>query len=428
MIKASLFAFSILPCLASAGPRFTFDEGRKSLEIMQTYQLWGVETFDPQNIPVADARADLYLRRARLGLKGQAYPTLDYLVWFAYDNVGKDPVTGTLGSPQAVPNTTFQVWDAYLTWHADSAWANLTGGLLRPLVGREFASSYTAVPSLEKSLTHYYVRDHLHTRPSGRETGINLGGYKADSIGHWAFGYDFGLFDAAQEKTSAAPAGSLKWSPLYAGRLSATLGDPENKDYKLGSDYNYFGKRKGVTLSVYGSWQGRSDEKLDTAQANPYAGGFKQSSVGGASLTANWGGLEIDGEMDFLYREFTPGFPAAYAATKKNAAYVQGPDFTDRVWHVRGGYTLPAGTTYVEPALMYARFEGEKTSPTNTLGEDAVLDAGVNWYIQKNNLKLSLHYVRQEGEAKSLFTQGPNKKGELKQRNDFISLGLLVGI
>jgi len=411
-----------------AGPKFTFDEGRKSLEIVQAYQLWGVETYDPQNVPVADARADLYLRRARLGLKGQAYPSLDYLVWFAYDNAGKDPVTGTIGSPQVVPNTTFQVWDAYFTWHADSTWANLTGGLLRPQIGNEFISSFTAVPSLEKALTHYYVRDHLLTRPSGRETGLNLGGYRADSAAHWAFGYNFGLFDAAQEKTTGAPAGSLKWSPLYTGRVSATVGDPENKEYRLGSDINYFGKRRGATLAVYASWQGRADEKLDTTQANPYIGGFKQNAVGGASLLANWAGLEVDGELDFLYRQFTAGFPAAYAATKKNSTYVVGPDYTDRVWHVRGGYSLPVRATFVEPTVMYTRFDGDKTSIINTNGTDEALDAGLNWYLQKNNLKLSLHYVRQDGDGKSMFTQGANKKGELKQRNDYLALGLLVGI
>ncbi|HKP97804.1 MAG TPA: porin [Fibrobacteria bacterium] len=414
---------------AWAGPKFTFDEGRKSVELMQAYQIWGVATYDPRNVPVPDVRADLYFRRARLGLKGQAYPDLDYLVWFAYDNVGKDPNTGTLGAPQVVPNTTFQVWDAYMTWHLDSAWANLSFGLLRPQAGGEFTTSYGAVPSLEKALTHYYVRDHLLTRPSGRETGLNLGGYLADSVKGMAFGYNFGIFDANQEKTTAAAVGSLKWSPLLAGKITGTWGDPENKDYKLSTDLNSFGKRKGITLAAYGTWQGESDEKLDTAQANPYIGGFKQNSILGGSLLANWRYLELDAECDFLYRKFTSGFPAAYAATKKNAPYVQGPDFRDQVWHVRGGYSFPIlAAQFLEPTVMFSRFEGDESSPINTSGEDQVLDAGLNWYVQKNNLKVSFHYVKQDGEAKSMFTQGANKKGELKQRNDYLALGVIIGL
>lgn len=427
--RLSISALLFLSGLASAGPKFTFDDGKKSLEILQTYQAWGVATFDPKNVPVPDARADLYFRRARLGLKGQAYPNLDYLVWFAYDNLGKDPNTGTLGAPQAVPNTTFQVWDAYFTWHADSTWANLSFGLLRPQVGSEFITSFSAVPSLEKALTHYYVRDHLLTRPSGRETGMNLGGYRADSAKQMAFGYNFGIFDANQEKTTAVAAGSLKWSPLFTGRISGTWGDPENKEYKLSTEPNSFGKRRGVTLAAYGTWQGRSDEKLDTTQANPYIGGFKQNSVYGSSLLCNWKSLELDGEFDFLYRQFTDGFPALYAATKKNATYEKNPEFQDQVWHVRGGYSFPIlKTQFIEPTLMYSRFEGESGSPVNTDGEDDVLDAGVNWYLQKNNLKVSFHYVRQDGEGKSMFTQGPDKKGGLKQRNDYLALGVIVGI
>ncbi|MDB5050907.1 MAG: phosphate-selective porin and superfamily protein [Fibrobacteres bacterium] len=415
--------------ISAAGPKLSFDDGKKSLEIMQAYQIWGVATLDPKSVPVPDPRADLYFRRARLGLKGQAYPKLDYLVWFAYDNLGKDPNTGTLGTPQIVPNTTFQVWDAYMTYHLDSTWANVSLGLFRPQVGSEFISSFTAVPSLEKALTHYYVRDHLLTRPSGRETGINAGGFLADSVKKWAVGYNFGIFDANQEKTTAVAAGSLKWSPLLTGRVSATVGDPENKEYKLSTDLNSFGKRTGLTLSAYATWQGESDEKLDTTQANPYIGGFKRNSVYGSSLLLNWRYLELDGEFDFLYREFTDAFPALYAATKKNAAYVPFTSFQDKVWHIRAGYSIPipAGQ-FLEPSLLYSAFIGDKSSPINTDGTDNVLDGGLNWYIQKNSLKVSLHYVVQDGEAKSQFTQGPDKKGALKQRNDYLALGVLIGI
>jgi hypothetical protein len=424
-----LSAILSLPALSHAGPRLSFDDGKKSLELMQAYQVWGVSTFDPQNAPVPDPRADLYLRRARLGLKGQAYTGIDYLVWFAYDNVGKDPNTGTLGTPQAVPNTTFQAWDAYFTWHADSTWANATFGLLRPQIGSEFITSFTAVPSLEKALTHYYVRDHLLTRPSGRETGLNLGGYWADTARKAAFGYNFGIFDANQEKTTGVAAGSLKWSPLLTGRISGTWGDPENKGYKLNTELNGFGKRTGITLAGYASWQGPMDEKLDTTQANPYIGGFDANSVYGGSLLLNWKYLELDAEWDFLYREFTDGFPASYAATKKNAAYAQAGSFLDQVWHIRGGYSIPVfKAQFLEPTAMYSGFIGDKGSPVNTDGEDEVIDAGLNWYVQKNGLKVSLHYVRQDGEAKSMFTQGANKKGEIKRRSDYLALGVIFGI
>lgn len=412
-----------------AGPKLTFDDGKKSLEIMQAYQVWGVATLDPKNVPVPDARADLYLRTARLGLKGMAYPDLDYLVWFAYDNIGKDPITGSMGAPQAMPNTVFQALDAYFTYHLDSTWANVTFGLFRPQVGTEFITSESVLPSLDKALTHYYVRDQLDSRTSGRETGINLGGWRADTTDKYAFGYNFGIFDAAQEKVTTVAAGSLQWSPLLTGKISGTWGDPENKDYKLSTEPNSFGKRTGVTVAAFASWQGKTDEKLDTTQTNPYIGGFAKNSVMGSSLLLNWLGLELDAEWDLLYREFSDGFPALYAATKKNTTYVKSTAVEDQVWHVRGGYSfLILKTQFVEPTLMYSRFDGEKSDPTNSGGSDKVLDAGLNWYVQKNNLKITLHYVKQDGDAKSLFTQGANKKGELKQRNDYLAVGFVVGI
>lgn len=429
MAAPSALAFLLLPALASAGPRFAFDDGRKSLEIAQAYQVWGAATPDPGNVPVPDPRADLYLRRARLGLRGQAQPGLDYLVWFAYDNAGKDPLTGSLGSPQPMANTTFQVWDAYFTWRADSAWVNLTFGLFRPQAGREFISSFASVPSLEKALTHYYLRDHLHTRPSGRETGMNLGGFRADTARGWAFGYNFGIFDAAQERTSGAAAGSVSWSPLLTGRLTATLGDPEAKDYRLAVDHNAFGKRRGATLGAFATWQGAVGERVDTAQANPYAGGFDANASMGADLLCNWGGLELDAEADILWRRFSEGFPARYASVGKNPAYRPDRESLELAWHARGGYSfaLPGGR-YLEPTVAYSRFAGDVHSPVNTGGEDRVLDAGINGYLQKNALKVSLHYLWQEGEARSLFTQGPNARGELRQRNDYLALGVLLAL
>lgn len=428
-LHAGLVAVAFLTGHPWAGPKLTFDDGMKSLEILQAYQVWGAATLDPESVPVPDPRADLYFRRARLGLKGQAYRDVDYLVWFAYDNLGKDPHTGSLGAPQVVPNTGFQVWDAYFTYHFDSTWANLSFGLLRPQIGGELIASYAAVPSLEKALTHYYVRDHLLTRPSGRETGLNLGGYLADSLKRMAFGYNFGIFDANQEKAAGVAGGSLKWSPLLTGRISGTWGDPESKGYRLSPELNYFGKRRGITAAAWASWQGESDEKTDTLQANPYLGGFKRNSVYGANLLLNWKGLALDAELDFLYREFSPGFPAAYAATRKNAAYARNPEFQDQVWHIRGAYCIPIlKTQFLEPALMYSRFDGDRSSPINTDGSDRVLDGGLNWYVQKNNLKVSLHYVKQDGEAKSLFTQGPGKNGDVRQRNDYLALGVLFGL
>jgi hypothetical protein len=180
---------------AWAAPKFSFNEAKSTLEITQTYQFWAVGMPDPQIVPPPDKRLDFYIRRARFGFKGQAFPRLDYQTQFAFDNLGKDPFTGTIGSPQKLENTEFRTWDAYCIYHLDSAYANITFGLFRPEVSREFVNLYSGVPSLEYALSYYYLRDHLDTRPTARETGINLGGLYADSTRIWGISYNFGVFD-----------------------------------------------------------------------------------------------------------------------------------------------------------------------------------------------------------------------------------------
>ncbi len=78
-----------------AGPKFNFNEGQSSLEITQTYQLWGAITPSTDNSPDTDPRIDLYLKRGRFGFKGQAMPGLSYNTVIAFDNVGKDPYGAT---------------------------------------------------------------------------------------------------------------------------------------------------------------------------------------------------------------------------------------------------------------------------------------------------------------------------------------------
>jgi hypothetical protein len=56
----------------------------------------------------------------------------------------------------------------------------------------------------------------------------------------------------------------------------------------------------------------------------------------------------------------------------------------DNVWHVRGGYSFPLDSLkFIEPVVMYARFEGDAASMTYPNGIDHQLDIGVNWYIRK---------------------------------------------
>src|SRR3989339_353363 len=111
-IAALLFATNLF-----AGPKFTYDEGKSSLELFSQVQFWSVGSYAPEDVPEPGKRLDFYIRRARFGFKGQVRPRLDYQFIFAFDNLGKDPYSGTIGSGQKLETTEFRVWDAYFMYH-----------------------------------------------------------------------------------------------------------------------------------------------------------------------------------------------------------------------------------------------------------------------------------------------------------------------
>jgi hypothetical protein len=86
---------------------------------------------------------------------------------------------------------------------------------------------------------------------------------------------------------------------------------------------------------------------------------------------------------------------------------------------VRAAYAIPVKKTFVEPSAMFTRFEGDDNSAANPSGEDQQLDLGVNWYLQKNNVKIGLHWILQDGTYKSNY-QGAaaTATGTLRVRDD----------
>jgi len=432
-----------------AGPKLSWDDGLRSLEIAQTAQIWGVGTYDPKsadNGTPVDPRADVYLRRYQLTFKGNAYTDLSYQFSLAMDNVGKDTLTGTVGGPQNSNPTTIQVQDAYVGWKAYESLANVTFGLFKPVLSRGLISSFTSTTSLDNPITYTYERDHLLTSSTARASGVDLGGqWSNDTAAVVTIGYDAGIFDVFQDKSSATatPVSTPKWAPLLTGRLSVTIGDPESKTYGISRNDNSLGGRNGITFGLFGSYQGGTTLRIDsstttstvkkvskTVSTNPaattvdadsvvlktsrkYVGGFKLNSVTGADVFAEFHGFTLNGEAAWLYREFEDADVSKWAGVLNSNHYL---DFT---WHVRAAYAVAVKKTFVEPSVMFTRFEGDDNSASNAGGEDQQLDLGVNWYLQKNNVKLGLHWILQDGNYKSGY-QGTatSATGTLRVRDD----------
>jgi hypothetical protein len=150
---------------ANAAPTFYFGDGKK-LTIFQMVQVWNVYTID-NGTTGYDARNDVYIRRGRIGVKGKLAKNIKFKVWFAYDNLGKDPYSASTGGKnyetnakvkinnktykvKGLTNREFYIWDAIWTWVADKEWANISIGYFRPQVGKESITTAFKVISFQK--------------------------------------------------------------------------------------------------------------------------------------------------------------------------------------------------------------------------------------------------------------------------------------
>jgi hypothetical protein len=377
-------------------------------EFRTMLQLWGIYAtgmevynkgamrYDP-----VDDRLNLFMRRARFVVSGEPYKRLKYTTMFLYDQAGRDVLTsGIGGSNKADPAV--GILDAFLQWQVTTNEVlNLTGGWFRPQMQRESITSGWATNSFEKSMSQNYVRNHLTGSNAGRTMGLNAGGlvqWDMALIKKATLNYNLGIFNPVTAALSGTSAG-YKFSPLFAGRISLSFGDPEMTRYGLSYDINYFNKRKGASLDFNYSTQGETDL-------------FKSSRAYGPGLLFNWGPLNLDSEWIWLERK---GDRTLADGSVRNFKAVSSTG------HVRVGTNIPAGRFILEPVIMAMQFYGamdaagqdDATAVKESSGEETTFDAGLNWYLDGKNLKIMLHYTWHKGD--------PGDAGEGSQVNMFFS-------
>jgi hypothetical protein len=359
-------------------------------------QLWGIYSInekqdldgngEPENL---DDRFDVFLRRARLGFSGQPYSKVCYTVVLFYDNLGKDVFTAHKGGGN--DGSTFGIWDAFLTYRfSNNEGLNLVAGYFRPQFGRENITSAWSVNSLEKSFSQTYSRLHLTGKNNGRATGLNLGGLFKNT--GWSFYYNLGIFDNVSF-TSYQNTTGIGWSPLLTARTVFTLGDPEINKYQISYLINYFSERKGISLGLqYGS-QGETDI-------------FQNSRAYGFDILLNYGRWNFDGEWVYLERETSQDEIASGITS-----------------HIRLGYNIILNQKYfIEPVFMLMNFNGEEDFTYS--GKEIQQDYGINWYLDKRNLRLGIHYSRQKGSGKNFYTLNNGNSGMVGEKGDYLGLGM----
>lgn len=351
-------------------------------------QLWstyttGYEIFNDNTdrYEPVDDRLNISLHRARLNMKGEPYPKLKYFVAFFYDRTGRDLLAGTFGPTN--DERTIGIWDAFLHYRiSEDESVNLVGGWFRPQMGRESITSPWSTTSLEKPWSQNFIRDHLVGLGPGRATGLNIGGLLGEE--KLRLNYNLGVFNPLTTGLDGTSVGK-KYSPLVAGRVSLSIGEPEMAKYGIGYKINYFSERNGVSLDLNFSTQGETDL-------------FESAKAWGPSILANWGPVNFDAEWLWMEKR---GSRTLENSTLHSFTTESGTG------HARLGVNLPAGRYLIEPVVMVMHFSGEMdaegqadaTSVSAPSGEMTMWEAGVNWHLDGRNLRLQLFYTWFLGDA-----------------------------
>ena len=375
---------------------------------------WGEQVYEPSSkrYQSVDARLNFQVRRARFGFRAQPTENLRFTTLAVFDGLGRDAFSGTAGASNDLVPASIGILDAFMEWRLipGKESLNLTSGYFRPQFSRESMTTAWVLPSIEKSMSQNYVRRHLTGNGLGRTYGVNLGGLLRKEGGFLGLGYNLGLFTPQYTGTGGNSAG-ISFSPLWVGRLSFDLGDPESERYKISYDHNFYGRRKGLTLAINGAWQSRTDI-------------FRSSTAWGADMLFNWKQLNLDAEFNSLQRRDVRTTPIqAYSQTG----------------HVRGSYNLEAGKkVFLEPTFMVMYFDGpmslngqaDAARLKSSAGREKTFDLGINWHLQPKKLKLMLHYTWRWGDAGDA---GPGSQVNLFfsesgigaiQRGDWVGIGL----
>ena len=174
-----------------------------------------------------DPRPLLSVHRARLWFRGLVHQRINYVLHLAFDRIGADQYAMLQAAPLSAGRPV-GVQDAIIQYDVlGTGTLRITGGFMRPNVGRE---SNTPVPDLvthEPGLTSTLARRMSAGTGHGRAGGVDLGG--RIGLGPTNVIYHIGVFTPAGAGTS--PDGTdynasmgVTASPLFAGSLILAFG------------------------------------------------------------------------------------------------------------------------------------------------------------------------------------------------------------
>ena len=311
---------------------------------------------------------DFQVTRFRSGVEGRLHQDVDFKALVALSGIEN------AGSGDQVA---LEPMDLYARWWLTDT-LHATVGLSQPQLGREHLSNAFAILSHRKAYTSLALREHVMARATGRAMGINLG-HQIDTA-HGTARWDVGVFEpSAPEIAGTQPSGDQVFG---AARLAWAMGAHAGDGPWL-SEVS-FDRGTGLTLGVFGSYQGES-------------GAFDRNALAGADLLFTWRGLRLSGEYQWLDRRngrlaYLP-FPTVIGI--RGGADDTGitGDTTHHAWSAKLGWQLtPTAVGILEPTVSASGYSGDPS--WYMVGDTTRLDVGLNWYFVPGRIQAQAHFMR----------------------------------
>jgi hypothetical protein len=337
-----------------AGPTITFGE-EGFLTISYAMQLWGRQ----QSYTSATDNGkswDTYLRRNRLLFAGQATDIIGYYVQIEAGNEDK----------RGEADKEIFYRDAYVTADFTDA-VRVIAGRFKNTFSRENLEACMEPLSIDRSEIISYTP--FGVQGGTRDTGAAVWGNLANA----KLQYRVMVADGRQGDEVA------KKKPRITGRMHVSLFDPET-DY--GYLATYLGTRKVLTFGV------AYDYQADVAYGNfPARTDLKDYKA--------W---TADAYLEFPTRAGTFTLTGAYFDYSTGNAINESPDprlpatSELKAYYVKGAYLLPqkVGIGRLQP---YFRYEDSDYEVESGLFDQQWRGVGVNYYINGQNLRLSVEYA-----------------------------------
>ncbi len=351
-------AFSIAAVASTgaiAGPTIPFgDEGY--ITISYAFQLWSrVQSFTSST---DNGRSyDTFFRRNRLLFAGQANDLIGYYVQF---EAGNDDKAGNA-------DKSIFYRDAYLTVDYTDG-LRLIAGRFKNTFSRENLEACMEPLSIDRAEVIAYSP--FGAQGGTRDTGAALWGNLADGK------FQYRLMVADGRQGDILP----KKSPRVTARVHLSLLDPET-DY--GYHSNYLGTKKVFTIGAAVDYQ-----------ANVAYGNYTQRND-----IKNFKAWTVDAMFEYPTKSGTYVLSTAYFDYSTGNAINEDPDPSLPVaselkaYYLKGAYLFPnkVGIGRLQP---YFRYERSNYGISSGLYDQKWNGLGVNYYLNGQNLRLSLEYAK----------------------------------